>query len=215
MSSKIPSDLCLLDNNDARGLFSFHLAQISAIISCNHLTFKSTFNLQYLFFSHHILRHIPNPSFLLYTKLGLQFNFPSVPSLKYDPRNEIRAPEYRVWSTTGSGMETWPDSEVKRHALVGEGRPDPAPQVVWLNICPAPLGCLDTSTQPPSYHPSVLLRCDEGWRGQLGRVPKSFSTVPEVAGVQQPGESGLCIFKTLGPTFGESRIFQTKHRLEK
>lgn len=68
-------------------------------------------------------------------------------------------------------MEARPDSEVKRHALVGEGRPDPAPQVVWLNICPAPLGCLDTSTQPPSHHPSVLLRCNESWRGQLGRVP--------------------------------------------
>lgn len=175
--------------------------------------------MQYLFFSHHTLRNIPNPSFILYTKLGLQFNFPSVPSLKYDPRNEIRAPEYRVWSTTGRGIETWPDSEVKRHALVGEGRPDPAPQVVWLNICPAPLGCLDTSTQPPSYHPSVLLRRSESWRGQLGRVPspwqKVYPPVPEVAGVQQPGETGLCIFKTFGPTFGESHIFQTKHRLEK
>lgn len=48
------------------------------------------------FFPHHTLRNIPNPSFILYPKLGLQFNFPSVPSLKYDPRNEIRAPEYRL-----------------------------------------------------------------------------------------------------------------------
>lgn len=171
------------------------------------------------FFSLHSLRMIPHPPFMLYTNLGLQFNFPSVPSLKYDPRNEIRAPEYRVWGTTGRQLETWPDSEVKRHVLVGEGRPDPPPQVVWLNICPAPLGFPDTSTQPPSHHPSVLLRCNESWHGQLGRVPKPWqknvSTVPEVTGVQQPGETGLCIFKTFGPTFGESRILQTKHRLGK
>lgn len=95
-SGKLPSDLCLLDNNDARGSFCFHLAPISAIISCNHLTFKSTFKSTLSAFFHRTLRKIPHPSFILYTKIGLQFNFPSVPSLKYDPRNEIRAPEYRV-----------------------------------------------------------------------------------------------------------------------
>lgn len=47
-------------------------------------------------FSYHTLRNIPNPSLILHPKLVRQFNFPSVPSLKYDPRNEIRAPEYRV-----------------------------------------------------------------------------------------------------------------------
>lgn len=129
-------------------------------------------------FSSRSLRNIPNPPFMLYTNPGLQFNFPSVPSLKYDPRNEIRAPEYRVWCTTGRWTETWPDSEVKRHALVGEGRPDPPPQVVWLNICPAPLGCLDTSTQPASHHSSVLHRCNESWHGQLGTVPNPWRKVP-------------------------------------
>lgn len=148
-----------------------------------------------LCFGCEVVRNSPNPPFTLYTFLGLQFNFPSVPSLKYDPRNEIRAPEYRVWCTTGRRTETWPDSEVKRHALVGEGRPDPPPQVVSLNICPAPLGCLDTSAQPASYHPfcSAQMQWKLAWPARLRTksMTKSLSTVPEVMGVQQPGEWAL------------------------
>lgn len=44
--------------------------------------------------------------------------------------------------------------------------------MAWLNICPPPLGCLDTSTQLPSHHSSVLLRSGETWRGQPGRAPE-------------------------------------------
>lgn len=202
------SDVCLLDNNDARELFCVRFAHTSVIISCNHLTFKSTFKSTVsLFFPPHCtLRNIPNPSFIVYTKLGLQFNFPSVPSLKYDPRNEIRAAEYRVWSTAGRRMETWPDSEVKRHALVGEGRPDPAPQVLWLNICPAPLGCLDTSTQPPPPFPPS----HESWRGQLGRVPSSWPKFsPQCQRLQEFNNLerlGFAFLKPLGQHL-ESRAF--------
>lgn len=172
-----------------------------------------------IFFSSHSLRNIPNPPFMLYTNLGLQFNFPSVPSLKYDPRNEIRAPEYRVWCTTGRWTETWPDSEVKRHALVGEGRPDPPPQVVWLNICPAPLGCLDTSTQPASYHSSVLHRCNESWHGQLGRVPNPWRKVPpqrqRLREFNNLERLGFAFLKPLGQHL-ESHVYsKTKHRLGK
>ena len=99
------------------------------------------------------------------TKPGLQFNSPSVTSLKYYPRNEIRDPEYRVRGSFGSRMETWPDSVAKR-------RPASPPQVAWLNICPPPLGCLDASTQPPSHHSSALLRSGKSWHGHPGRAPK-------------------------------------------
>lgn len=99
-------------------------------------------------------------------------------------------------------METWPDSEVKRHALVGEGRPDPAPQVLWLNICPAPLGCLDTSTQPPSHHPSVLLRRNESWRGPFGRVPSAWPKVSprcqRLQGFNHLERLGFAFLKALG-----------------
>lgn len=74
----------------------------------------------------------------------------------------------------GQRMETWPDSAAKRHALVGGRRPGSPPQVAWLNICPPPLGCLDTSTQPSSHHSSVRLRSGESWHGRPGRAPKPW-----------------------------------------
>ena len=52
-----------------------------------------------------------------------------------------------------------------------ERRPGSPPQVAWLNICPPPLGCLDTSTQSASHHSPVLLRSGESWHGQPGRAP--------------------------------------------
>lgn len=55
--------------------------------------------------------------------------------------------------------------------LSGGRRTGSPPQVAWLNICPPPLGCLDTSTQPPSHHSSVPLRSGESWHGQPGRAP--------------------------------------------
>lgn len=137
-----------------------------------------------------------------HTRPGLQFNFPSVASLKYYPRNEIRAPEYRAQSSVGRRMETWPDSESKRRATVGgrTRRPGSPPKSGMANICPPPLGYLDVSTQLPARFLPSLLCSAQSWRGQPGRAPKprqkSFSPLPEVTEVQQPGKTGLCIFKT-------------------
>lgn len=150
-----------------------------------------------------------------HTKPDLQFNFPSVASLKYYPRNEIRAPEYRVWSSAGRRMETWPDSEAKRHALVGGGGLDHLPKwhgkylpsTTWLSrhIHSAPFPSLLCSAQKRRKLP---------WSARQGAKPatKSFPSLPEVTKVQQPGKTGLCIFKTSGPTFGESRAHQARHR---
>lgn len=46
--------------------------------------------------------------------------------------------------------------------------------------------------------------------GRQTRDKKSFSSLPEVTEVQQPGKNGLCIFKTSGPTFGESHAHQAR-----
>lgn len=62
-------------------------------LKSNLSTAKSTVSIS---LSYHLSEKPPNPSFIPHTKPGLQFNSPSVASLKYYPRNEIRAPEYRV-----------------------------------------------------------------------------------------------------------------------
>lgn len=137
-----------------------------------------------------------------HTRPGLQFNFPSVASLKYYPRNEIRAPEYRARSSVERRMETWPDSESKRRASAGgrTRRPGSPPKSGMANICPPPLGYLDVSAQLPARLLPSLLCSAQSRRGQPGRAPKprqkSFSPLPEVTEVQQPGKTGLCIFKT-------------------
>lgn len=69
--------------------------------------------------------------------------------------------------------------------------------------------------------PSLL--CSAQKRRKLARsarqganaTTKSFSSLPEVTEVQQPGKNGLCIFKTSGPTFGESHARQLRDRQKK
>ncbi len=69
--------------------------------------------------------------------------------------------------------------------------------------------------------PSLL--CSAQKRRELARsvrqgakaTTKSFSSLPEVTKVQQPGKNGFCIFKTSGPTFGESHAHQVRDRRKK
>lgn len=64
--------------------------------------------------------------------------------------------------------------------------------------------------------PSLL--CSAQKRRELARsarqgakpTTKSFSSLPEVTEVQQPGKNGLCIFKTSGPTFGDSHTHRAR-----
>lgn len=112
-------------------------------------------------------------------------------------------------------METWPDSEAKRHALVGGGGLDHLPKwhgkylpsTTWLSrhIHSAPF---------PSLRRSAQKRRKLAWSARQGAKPttKSFSSLREVTEVQQPGKTGLCIFKTSGPTVGESRARRARHR---
>lgn len=97
-------------------------------------------------------------------------------------------------------------------------RPGSPPQVALLNICPPPLGCLDTSTQPLSHH-SALLRSRENWHGQPVRSPNPRQKVsphlPEVTEVHQPGKNRLCIFKTAGPPFGKTHAHQARDGTKK
>lgn len=103
-----------------------------------------------------------------HTKPGLQFNSPSVASLKYYPRNEIRDPEYRVWSSTGSRMKTWPYSVAKRHALEEGGGLNPLPK--WHGYIFALLH-LAVWTHPLSPFPITPLRSSKSWHSQPGRAP--------------------------------------------
>lgn len=114
----------------------------------------------------------------------------------------------------GRWGEACPDSAAERHAFMW-GRPASPPQVARLNICPPPLGCLDTSSQSPPHH-SPVFRSGDSWHGQPGQAArlatKSFSWLPEVTQVQKPGKNGLCIFKTSGPSFGESHAHRGRKR---
>lgn len=57
----------------------------------------------------------------------------------------------------------------------------------------------------PSLFCSAQKRRDLARSARQGAraTTKSFSSLPEVTEVQQPGKNGLCIFKTSGPTFGD------------
>lgn len=96
-----------------------------------------------------------------------------------------------------------------------ERSPGSPPQVAWLNICPPPLGCLDTSTQPPSHHSRVLLRSGGRWHGQAGRSPNLRQKVSPHCQRSRKFTSlkdGLRIFKTSGLSFGESHAHQARDR---
>lgn len=96
-----------------------------------------------------------------------------------------------------------------------ERSPGSPPQVAWLNICPPPLDCLDTSTQPPSHHSHVLLRSGGRWHGQAGRSPNLRQKVSPHCQRSRKFTSlkdGLCIFKTSGLSFGESHAHQARDR---
>lgn len=66
----------------------------------------------------------------------------------------------------------------------------------------------------PSLFCSAQKRRDLARSARQGAraTTKSFSSLPEVTEVQQPGKNGLCIFKTSGPTFGDSRAHQARDR---
>lgn len=123
-----------------------------------------------IFFPHSLCKATKNLSFLPRTKPGFQFNSPSVTSLKYYLRNEIRDPEYRAW--TGMREQDGDMAWFCSWECV-ERRPGSPPQVAWLNICPRPLGCLDTFSQPPHpfHHSPALFRSGDSWHGQSGRLP--------------------------------------------
>lgn len=96
-----------------------------------------------------------------------------------------------------------------------ERSPGSPPQVAWLNICPPPLDCLDTSTQPPSHHSHVLLRSGGRWHGQAGRSPNLRQKVSPHCQRSRKFTSlkdGLRIFKTSGLSFGESHAHQARDR---
>lgn len=118
-----------------------------------------------------------------HTGPGLQFNFPSVASLKYYPRNEIRAPEYRVWSrcreTDGDmawflrarGGPRWVGG-------AGGGGLDLLPKWHRKYLPPRHLAIETYALHPPfsllpsSRHSSVLRRGSQSRRGRPGRAPK-------------------------------------------
>lgn len=78
----------------SRSPFAEHSFTLKSGLKALSLNLQDPFPVRIISFT-----EIPlNSSFMPLTGPGLQFNFPSVASLKYYPRNEIRAPEYRVWS---------------------------------------------------------------------------------------------------------------------
>lgn len=109
-------------------------------------------------------------------------------------------------------METWPDSVAEWHAWIPSpsGMAKYLPSSTWLSrhIHSAPFPSLLCSAQKQQ---ELARSARQGAK----LTTKSFSSLPEVTEVQQPGKNGLCIFKTSGPTFGESHAHQARDWREK
>lgn len=106
------------------------------------------------------------------------------------------------------GMVLWEEEEAWIPSPSGMAKY--LPSTTWLSrhIHSAP---------SPSLLCSAQKRRKLAWSARQGAKPmtKSFSSLPEVTEVQLHGKTGLCIFKTSGPTFGESRAHQARHRWKK